>query len=187
MGFRFVFDRPWLQRAAGVALVAALVAFAGPARAKPIVVVSSVELNAAASDVWAMVGQFDKLQAWHPAVESSIVSGDPTKPGTVRTLYLEGGGEIHEELTSYSDPGMRLTYKILKSPLPIDNYTSYMVVVDEGNGKSLMIWGSTFDAKGAPRAKARSIIVGIYKAGLDTLAKKFGRVRPMHQKMMKHK
>ena len=138
-------------------------------------VVLSVEVKASASDVWKVVGAFDKLQDWHPAVESSTVTGSPTAVGTQRTLHLKGGGDIQEELTSYSDSNMRLTYSILSGPLPVANYESYIGVVDEGSGKSLVIWGSTFDAGGgATDAKAKGVITSVYKAGLDNLKKKFG-------------
>jgi mxaD protein len=174
MDIRTVLDRPWLRRAAGLAVFAALAALAGPARAGDLQVVSSVELKASPSEVWALVGAFDNLQGWHPAVESSTMNGSPTAVGSTRVLSLKGGGEIKEELTSYSSSAMRLTYKILESPLPISNYESFLAVTDAGNGDSLVIWGSRFDAKGATPAKARGVIAGIYKAGLETLAKKFG-------------
>jgi hypothetical protein len=138
-------------------------------------VVLSVEVKASASDVWKLVGAFDKLQDWHPAVESSTVNGSPTAVGTHRVLHLKGGGDIEEELTSYSDANMRLNYAILSGPLPVANYESYIGVVDEGSGKSLVIWGSNFDAGGgATDKKAKEVITSVYKAGLDNLKKKFG-------------
>ena len=138
-------------------------------------VIMSVELNASAADVWKLIGGFDRLQDWHPAVESSTVDGSATTPGTHRVLHLKGGGEIEEHLSSYSDLAMRYTYDIIKSPLPVENYQSYLGVVDEGGGKSLVIWGSQFDAAaGATDKKAKEVITSVYKAGLDNLKKKFG-------------
>ncbi|MGB8274376.1 MAG: SRPBCC family protein [Alphaproteobacteria bacterium] len=169
-----------------LAFLAAILAWAlpAPAAAGDIQVVSSVELNASPSDVWALIGAFDNLQGWHPAVEGTRMEGSPTQVGSKRVLMLKGGGEIEEELTSYSASGTRYTYKILKSPLPVANYESFLAVTDEGGGKSLVIWGSRFDAAGgASKAKAKGTIAGVYKAGLDTLAKKFG--TPGH--MMKEK
>jgi len=140
-------------------------------------VVMSVELKASPADVWKVVGAFDRLQDWHPAVADTLMSGSPTVVGSQRTLHLQGGGAIVEELTSYSDSNMRYTYAILHSPLPVANYESYLGVVDAGGGKSLVIWGSTFDAAdGATDKKAKEVITGVYKAGLDNLKKKFGGV-----------
>jgi Polyketide cyclase / dehydrase and lipid transport len=156
-------------------------------------VVLSVEVKASPGDVWKLIGGFDRLQDWHPAVESSTVNGSPTAIGTERTLHLKGGGEIHEQLTSYSDSAMRYTYQILSSPLPVANYESHLGVVDEGGGKSLVIWGSTFDpAGGATDKKAKAVIAGVYKAGLDNIVKKFGpapmmKPHKMHHHMKAHK
>jgi hypothetical protein len=185
MGIRTVFDRPWLGRAASLAFFAALATLSGPARAGDLQVVSSIEVKASPAEVWAFIGGFDNLQGWHPAVESSKMTGSPTTVGSTRVLSLKGGGEITEELTSYSSSAMRYTYKILESPLPVSDYASFLAVTDAGDGRSLVIWGSRFDAKGVPAAKAKSVIAGIYKAGLDTVGKKFGVVRAMgHKKKM---
>jgi len=160
-----------------LALPAAMLAVPGVARAGNISVVMSVELAASPREVWKTIGPFDKLQDWHPAVESSTIDGPPTKVGSVRTLHLKGGGEIHEQLTSYNDLDTRLTYRMLDSPLPIRNYESFLAVTHTSGDHALVIWGSTFDAApGATDAKAKSVIQGIYKAGFDDLKKKFGAV-----------
>ena len=168
--------RSWLTIFAAFVTLG-VIAYAAPAAANGTgknKVVMSVELNASAADVWKLIGGFDRLQDWHPAVESSTVDGSPTTPGTHRVLHLKGGGEIEEHLSSYSDSAMRYTYDIIKSPLPVANYQSYLTVVDKGAGKSLVIWGSKFDAAGATDKKAKEVVAGIYKAGLDNLKKKFG-------------
>jgi hypothetical protein len=168
-------ERGWLT---GVLAVLALsaVTFAAPfaSAAGKITVIQSAEIAGSPADVWKVVGKFDHLQDWHPAVQSTTMDGPPTQPGSNRILHLNGGGDIKEVLTSYSDSATRLTYDILEGPLPLANYESFLAVTDAGNGHSLVIWGSTFDAKGVPDAKAKEIITGIYQGGLDTLKKKFG-------------
>ena len=179
--------RVWLTSLfALLALPAALVAAPAPASAGKINVVMSVELDTSPAQAWEVVGAFDKLQNWHPAVETSTIDGPATQPGSVRTLHLKGGGEIKEQLTSYNNLDTRLTYKILESPLPVANYESFMAITHTADRKALVIWGSTFDAAGgATDAKAKSVIEGIYKAGFDTLKKKFG--TPAKRTMMKKK
>jgi len=170
--------RAWLTSLiALLALPAALLAVPAAANATgKNSVVMSVELAASPRDVWQMVGPFDKLQGWHPAVASTTMDGSPTQPGAVRVLHLNGGGDIKEKLTSYSDSDTRMTYEILESPLPVANYESFIAITDAGAGHSLVIWGSNFDAAGgATDAKAKSVIQGIYQAGFDTLRKKFGK------------
>lgn len=176
---RIINARPRVWLASLLALlalpVAMLVAPVTAEAAGKVTVAMSEEVAGAPADVWKTVGAFDKLQDWHPAVESSTMNGSPTKPGSSRVLHLKGGGDIHETLTSYSDATMALTYQIDSSPLPVANYESYLAVTDAGNGHSLVIWGSSFDpAGGATAKKAKSVITGVYQAGFDTLKKKFG-------------
>jgi hypothetical protein len=174
----------WLGAFAALMALPAML-LSAPAFAGNIKVVMSVELKASPADVWKTIGAFDKLQDWHPAVASTSMQGSPTQVGTIRVLHLNGGGDIKEELTSYSDKDTTLTYRILESPLPVANYESYLYVTDAGKGHSLVVWGSTFDAAGgADDKKAKSVIMGVYKAGFDTLAKKFGRaggMKAMHK------
>jgi len=169
--------RVWLTGlVALLALPAALIAVPAPASAGKLSVVMSVELAASPRDVWSVVGAFDKLQGWHPAVASTTMEGSPTQPGAVRVLHLNGGGDINETLTSYNDLDTRMTYVINESPLPVANYESFLAVTHTGKGRALVIWGSTFDAAGgADDAKAKSVIAGVYKAGFDMLRKKFGK------------
>jgi mxaD protein len=169
--------RVWLTSlVALLALPAALIAAPAPASAGKLSVTMSVELAASPRDVWSVVGAFDKLQGWHPAVASTTMEGSPTQPGAVRILHLNGGGDINETLTSYNDQDTRMTYVINESPLPVANYESFIAITHTGKGHALVIWGSTFDAAGgADDAKAKSVIAGVYKAGFDTLRKKFGK------------
>lgn len=168
--------RGWIAGLFGLAaFFAAAIFFSGAAvAAGQLSVVMSVEVNAPVAQVWKTVRAFDRLQDWHPAVESTTMQGSPEQVGAVRILHLNGGGEIHERLTYLSDSSTTLTYQILESPLPIDNYHSYLSASDAGNGRTVVIWGSTFDAKGASDAKAKEVISGIYQAGFDKLKELFG-------------
>jgi len=168
--------RGWVAGFFGfLAILAAAIFISGAAiAAGQLTVVMSVEVNAPVADVWKTVRAFDRLQDWHPAVESTTMQGSPEQVGSVRTLHLKGGGEIHERLTYLNDDSRTLTYEILESPLPITNYHSYISATASAAGRTVVIWGSTFEAKGAPDAKAKEVISGIYQAGFDTLKAKFG-------------
>ncbi len=168
--------RGWVAGLFGfLGVLAAAAFFSGAAvAAGQLSVVMSVEVNAPVAEVWKMVRAFDRLQDWHPAVQSTTMQGAPDKAGSLRVLHLNGGGDIEERLTYFSDSSTTLTYEILESPLPVSNYFSYISASDAGNGRTVVIWGSTFDAKGVSNAKAKATISGIYQAGFDTLKQKFG-------------
>ena len=88
----------------------------------------------------------------------------------MRTLTTTDGGVIVERLESRDDAGRTYSYTILSGPLPVANYNSTIAVVPAGAGSSI-VWSGKYDAKGASDADAKKVIDGIYKAGVDNLAK----------------
>jgi hypothetical protein len=133
----------------------------------------SVNLPASADKVWDLIGGFNALPDWHPAVEKSEVEGDGT--GSVRTLHLAGGGTITERLVQLDDAGRVYSYSILSSPLPVANYTGTIRLKESADGSGCALeWESDFEAAGAPEGDAVQVIQGIYQAGFDNLKKMFG-------------
>jgi Polyketide cyclase / dehydrase and lipid transport len=118
------------------------------------------------AEVWNKVGDFCGIANWHPAVEKCDLSSD----GKERTLSLKGGGTIVEDLVNWKAKGHSYTYTIKSSPLPVADYVSTLKVEPHGSG-SLIVWSGHYKAKGAPPAKAKEAIDGVYKAGVDSLAK----------------
>ena len=122
--------------------------------------------------IWQMIGSFNSLPEWHPAVAKCEIEteGDTT----LRRLHLVGGGTILEKLEKSDKDGQSYTYSILESPLPVANYTS-TIRVSEGEGGGCTIeWSSEFEAEGAPENDATKVIEGIYQTGFDNLRKMFG-------------
>ena len=132
-------------------------------------VTKSADIPASPETVWKTIAEFCSIGQWHPAVEKCDPS---TKDGkNFRAIALKGGGVIEEEQTATSDADMSYSYKILESPLPVTNYKSTIKVEKSGSG-SKVTWMGTFDAKGAPDAKAEEVIGGIYEAGFKGIAEK---------------
>ncbi len=118
-----------------------------------------------AAEVWTKVGDFCGISNWHPAVEKCELSSD----GKERTLTLKGGGTIVEDLVTWKAKGHSYTYTIKSGPLPVANYISTLKVEPHGAG-SVIVWSGHYKAKGAPPAKAKEAIDGVYKGGADALA-----------------
>ena len=128
------------------------------------------EVPAGAEQIWQLIGQFNALPDWHPAIEKSELE----EGGQVRKLTLAGGGTIVERLVE-SDEGERVyTYTIESSPLPVANYQATIRVRDGEGGRAEVEWSSEFEASGAPENEAVDTIRGIYQAGFDNLRKMFG-------------
>lgn len=134
---------------------------------------SSTDLPVPATTVWAVIGNFNGLPDWHPAVEKSELKEEGG--GTLRKLSLMGGGTIEEKLEQVDDKERLYTYSIVSGPLPVTNYTATLRVRGDDKGSGCTVeWSSEFDAQGAPESAAVEAISGIYEAGFENLKKMFG-------------
>jgi hypothetical protein len=122
--------------------------------------------TAAPDAVWKKIGDFCGIASWHPVIEKCELSDG----GKTRTLSLKGGGTIVEKLVSRDDKAHSYTYKIVSGPLPVSDYVSTIKVLPDGSGSSI-VWTGHYKAKGASDADAKKTIDGVYKAGVDVLAK----------------
>ena len=127
-------------------------------------------VNMSADEVWKLLGQFNALPDWHPAVSSSRLEDG----GSLRRLSLLGGGEIVERLEKIEDNDRLYRYSIVSGPLPVANYTATLRVKEDADGKAVVQWSSEFDPAGASEIDATAAVQDIYKAGFDNLRKLFG-------------
>jgi len=133
-----------------------------------------VTLRASADLVWRIVGNFNGLHLWHPAVTGSELSaGSNNAVGAERLLTLDGGGTISERLLAWSDSERRYRYCILESPLPVSGYESEVCVEDLGEGRCRVVWSGTFAAAGVADGQAVEVVRGVYAGGLDYLREQF--------------
>ncbi|GAA6166818.1 SRPBCC family protein [Sessilibacter corallicola] len=124
----------------------------------------SVVLDAKPSAVWALVGSFNGIERWHPAVKESRQMGD------VRALYLGDGGVIFDQLLEAKEAEHSYRYIVISAPLPIQDYEGVVEVKSRGK-KSEVVWRSRFQANGVTDTEAFELVSGIYQAGMDELAK----------------
>ena len=127
-------------------------------------------INMSADELWKLIGQFNALPDWHPAVTSSTLEDG----GKLRRLTLLGGAEIVERLEKIDDADRLYRYSIVSGPLPVANYTATLRVKDDGKGKSTIEWSSEFDPAGASEVDASAAVQDVFKMGLDNLRKLFG-------------
>ena len=154
----------------------------GPSRQK---VTLSVDVAAAPADGWAVIGDFQDM-SWHPAVFSSTGEGGNAIDATrVLTLGAEGGPTISEVLYKYDAAKMSYSYRITDvkvEVLPVTNYSSHLTVTPTASGGSHVEWRGAF-YRGYPNndpppelndEAAIAAVTGVYQAGLDALAARFG-------------
>jgi mxaD protein len=151
-----------------------------------------IVINADPATVWAAVKDFNSFHVWHPAVKATESTG-PNEKGTQRTLTLEDGNTITEELQVFKEEGMTYKYAIkamssvgtvddhgetLEIPvIPVNKYISF-VTVKAVDGGSEVIWKAKFyrayhGHHDVPEAlgddAAVNAVTAVYQAGLTNL------------------
>jgi len=129
----------------------------------------STDLNVSADKVWKLIGRFNSLPDWHPAVEKSELEEE----GQQRRLSLVGGGTIIERLENVDEDSRIYSYTIADSPLPLTNYKSTIEVTGEDESCTVE-WSSDFAVSGTSEGEAMEAVRSIYQAGFDNLQKMFG-------------
>jgi len=170
-----------LALAAAVLAMAAVSATAhGPTRQK---IVETIDIDKPVEKIWAVMGDYDALAKWHPAVASSVADKGNAE-GSVRHLVLKAPGDpsFDEVLAKYDAAAHSYKYEIPKvdpKVLPVNNYTSTITVLDNGKGGATVEWKGAFyrgymlndppeELNDENSVKAMR---GVYRAGLDNLKK----------------
>lgn len=168
-------------RLAVLALIATFTSWAAFAHPpQPLSVTETIEINAPLAKVWAAIKDYDKLPSWHPGfAKDEIVKGKNNTPGAVRSLTIKDGPTFTEELLEFSENGHSYKYRIIESPLPLQDYVSSISVAEGKDGKTVVTWVGNFKrknpAENPPEAEsdagAVKLIKGVYQGGLANLKK----------------
>lgn len=151
----------------------------GPSRQK---VTESIEIGAPPAKVWAAIADFHDM-SWLPGVAKTTGGGGNEPDAATRQLTLDGGATIDESLYKYDANEMSYSYRIDKvdvKVLPVNNYSSTLIVLPAEGGKSKVEWRGAF-YRGFPNndpppelndEAALKAVSAVYRKGLDNLKKK---------------
>lgn len=128
--------------------------------------------------VWERVRGFNDLPRWHPMIrESRIEEALPAdKVGCIRNFNLQNGDNIREQLLGLSDYDMFVTYSILESPMPLEDYvaTLRLTPVTEGD-RTFIEWTAEFSCDPSDEDELVAMIgTDVFQAGFDALKRQFG-------------
>jgi Polyketide cyclase / dehydrase and lipid transport len=124
----------------------------------------ATKVMAPAEEVWRLVGGWNALPDWHPAVETSILEDG----GHKRRVKLTDGAEIIEQLEKFDGEAKTYTYSIVASALPLTDYRSTITVQREGE-TSTIEWSTSFKPVGAPESDVVKSLREFYEAGFENL------------------
>jgi len=138
----------------------------------------STIINATPEEVWKILRDFNGHADWHPAVKSSVIEGGgpADKIGCVRSLILESGENIREELTALSDIPMGFSYRILTADIPLIDYHAHMELKPvTASARTYWRWHATFKSPpGQEKELTNTLRDGVYRAGFDAIADLLG-------------
>ena len=145
----------------------------------------SAVIEAPIDRVWDLARDFNGHHGWHPAIaDSHIEDGLPSdRVGCVRNFRLTDGGQLREQLLTFSDIEHFYTYNILEGPLPISDYvaTFRLRPITEGN-RTFGEWQAEFDVAPADSARiVKQISTDIFAAGFTALERAV-RIGMMHMR-----
>ena len=130
------------------------------------------ELGAGTEEVWKVVGDFGGLlEAMGVPV---TLEGEGI--GQTRSIAMGPGDPTVERLEERDEAAKRIVYSIVSGPLPVRNYRSTMQLSAAGEGRTKLVWSSTFEpAEGASEDQASQVVTGIYQGGIAGLQGRFGK------------
>ena len=79
-----------------------------------------------------------------------------------------------ERLEERDEADKRIVYSIVKAALPVTNYRSTMKLEPSGEGRTKLLWSTTFDVPDGADAEQAAAISTIYKGGIGGLQRHFG-------------
>ena len=133
-------------------------------------VVQSVDLAASPERVWALIGPFGGIGAWHPLVAAITVTGKGD--GQLRTIETIDGMQIIERLEA-TDNSRRTYHYTMISGVPAAHYIGTLDVKPKATG-SVVEWRVQYIADGQPSVIVNAINTSLLKTGLASLQKRFG-------------
>lgn len=99
---------------------------------------SAVDVSAPAADTWALIGNFGGFERFIPALECIQVTG--TGDGQVRNKTFKDGNFAIEQLNTYDDVGMSMTWTLIHTSLPVGNLWAAMQVEALDEAHSRAVW-----------------------------------------------
>ncbi|MFS2202128.1 SRPBCC family protein [Pseudomonas sp. Pseusp3] len=101
-------------------------------------VVSSVDVPAAAAQVWAVVGNFSGFDRFIPALSHIEMTGEGVS--SLRKKFFKDGNQVVEQLNSRDDQARHMTWTTIYNTLGVANLWAAMSVESLDADKSRATW-----------------------------------------------
>jgi len=127
------------------------------------------EFELSADALWAVVRDFGDV-GWLPG--NPTYSSEGEGPGMIRTIDTPPIPTVREQLESIDDDARAISYRIIEGiPMPVTNYRASMQVIDAGEGRSRLIWSSTWEPDGVTQEEAGKVVANMYNSVMGIMKK----------------
>lgn len=99
-------------------------------------------INCAPDAAWEVISDAAGISEWFPAIRSSV--GD----GKSRTVTLDNGTVLHENIVTCDSKLRRFQYCIVGGDLVVESHLGTIDAIDVGNGWSLVVYSTEIDPDG---------------------------------------
>lgn len=127
----------------------------------------AAKLYVPAGRVWEIVGDFVRIDQWHPAVREATAGADGDL--RLRTLETGAGEPLVERLEDFDEEGMAYSYTLISGPLPVRTYKARIQVKKDNEESCTVEWNGAFEPDGVSENEAVEAVRSIYLQGLEHL------------------
>jgi hypothetical protein len=110
------------------------------------VVENSIVFNADAENVWKYLSDLGNLENLIPSIIKHSLTDGSGKGSTV-VLMLVNNGKIVEKVKSFNEKKRKISYVMIETPLPIQNYLASFSVKDIGDNRVKVIFRASFEVQ----------------------------------------
>ncbi|WP_445456428.1 SRPBCC family protein [Flavobacterium sp. HNIBRBA15423] len=131
---------------------------------------SQGEVKCNSSLVWQKLIEFGGTEKFVPElIEKTIAEG--VGIGSIRTIYLKGGGVIIEKFTSLNVEKMEMKFIIISTPMPIENYEGIFTVKNIDDVLCFVLFESIFEVNPQQKVEISKVIKDFQTVFISNLDK----------------